>query len=230
MTREGHYWALDAGLAVSMGGFRAAMAEAWGESYTAHLQVAGDLYAYDALRGTDEAMMALYLLAHRRTRAEETRAGVTRVCVERVALFSHPRWARGTEPRPRAWPQMVPPRYDPQAATTHTIVYDGEVAVRTTLRRLQWESAPQEGARASAGAGAGGTTVGGGATRGPAATGSTPAGGDARDSLGSRGKRVSTAIALRYLNLIEGLRVRRVATIMCVTRGYFMLWPIHPSL
>ena len=35
---------------------------------------------------------------------------------------------------------------------------------------------------------------------------------------------------LRYLTLIKGLRVRRVATIMCVTRGYFMLWPIHPSL
>ena len=114
-------------------------------SFGAHLAACAEQFDFDDLCGTDEAMLALYLLSLRPAAATAPVVGMGEAVRACTIAFSHPLRARGDDPPPLApWPPAIaeagPPTYAKQRARKRRFAFDAEVPKRVTMRRLAWEA------------------------------------------------------------------------------------------
>lgn len=139
MVEEDRHWSLDAGLALSTGHFRSLLRREAEESFSSFLDRMSRLVNYDETRGTDEGMLASYLLSAGPSVSDLVRNG--------SLLFTHTLRGRSSDPPRRIDDPQGLPSYRNQPILPLSFAYDGEAKERLTSRRLVWEAKRATGKR-----------------------------------------------------------------------------------
>lgn len=135
MHSNDEHWSVDAGLALSRPEFRNAVRDRLGaEAYDRFLDTEGWAYEYDATRGTDEKLLALFLLT------SSDMVPLTRLA---AVPFTHSLHGRSKDPPHWDGDAPDPPRYRRAADTSRRFAYDEEVPRRLAMRLLKWEARPR---------------------------------------------------------------------------------------
>lgn len=132
MIDDDEHWNVDAGLAISRGGFRRTLQTMLGRNpYEHFLHKMGLLVNYDDQRGTDESLLKLFLL----TRDADT----IRLVRDHSVAFTHTLRTRKKDPPRRVEEEDRFPKYETQARRPLTFAYDEESRSTLRFRRLYWK-------------------------------------------------------------------------------------------